>query len=145
MLQSQQEPGEPSPVVTHYMGALKGQRVQQPHCIVCEGGGVVATARCLAPSEAAQVGHEQAVMIAKLADHPAPAPPMLWPAVQQQHRCPRARLGQMEPDPATVAWEIEPAVLDSGQGREPVQSGRRGRNGHDLNLSPSRCCAKLAF
>jgi hypothetical protein len=34
-------------------------------------------------------------------------------------------------------------VLDTGQGRQPVQSRRRGRNGHDANLAPSHCAAKV--
>jgi hypothetical protein len=86
----------------------------------------------------AQVGHEQAILVAKLLDHPTPAPPVLWPAVEQQHRRPGARLGQMQSDAPTVAPDVHPTMLDTGQGREPVQSRRRGRNGHDINLSLPR-------
>jgi len=62
--------------------------------------------------------------------------------VEQQHRCPVAHLGDMEPDPPTVASDIHPEVIDTRQSREPIESRRRGRNRHDDNLSPRHYGAK---
>jgi len=67
---------------------------------------------------------------------------VLWSAVEQQHRCPVAHLGDMEPDPPTVASDIHPEVIDTRQSREPIESRRRGRNRHDDNLSPRHYGAK---
>ena len=62
--------------------------------------------------------------------------------MEQQHRCPVAHLGDMQPDPLTLASDIHPEVIDTRQGREPIESRRRGRNRHDDNLSPRHYGAK---
>src|SRR5829696_6113390 len=124
------------------MGPGEAEGVQQADRVAGEPGGAVAGAGRLAPAEAAQVGHEQAVVAVEPLDDPAPAPPVLWPAMEQQHRRARARLGHMQPHPSATAWDVQPVMLDSGQGREPVHSRRRGRNGHNGNLSSPRRGAK---
>jgi hypothetical protein len=73
MLQAEEEAGEPTPVMTDHMGPGKAERIQQPHRIAGEGDWAVVTARCLAPSEAAQVGHEQAIVATEALDDAAPA------------------------------------------------------------------------
>jgi hypothetical protein len=99
------------------------KRVKQRHRIVGEAGWAVATPGCFTPSEAAQVRYEQAV-VAELLDYAAPAPPVLRPAVQEQHRRPRAGRGQMQPDRAAAGLDVHPVVLDTRQGGSP--SSRAG-------------------
>ena len=52
-------------------------------------------------------------MAAELLDDPAPAPPVLRPAVQEQHRRPRAGRDQMQADGAGNAPDVDPVVLDA--------------------------------
>jgi hypothetical protein len=92
------------------------KRVKQRHRIVGEAGWAVAIPGCFTPSEAAQVRYEQAV-VAELLDDAAPAPPMLRPAVQEQHRGPRAARCQMQPDRAAAGLNVHPVMLDTRQGR----------------------------
>jgi hypothetical protein len=117
MMQAEQESGESSPVVTDDIGAGEVERVQHCHRIIGKAGRAIATAGCFAPAKAAQVRYQQPVVAAELLDDPAPAPPVLRPAVQEQHWRARARRGQMQADGAGGASDVDPVVLDARDGR----------------------------
>jgi hypothetical protein len=121
--------------VADHVRVGQAQRIQQPDGVIGEAGRRVAVAGRLAPAEAAQVRHQQPVVVAEPLDDLAPAPPVLRPAVQQQHRRPAAGLGQVQPDRPVQVLDVQPAVSDTGQLRQPVVPGRRPRNHHAAILA----------
>jgi hypothetical protein len=135
LLQPEQQGGQPAPVVADHMGAGQAKGVQQPGRVGGEAGRAVAAARGLAPAEAAQVRHQQRVAVPEPLDDLVPAPPVLRPAVQQQHRRPGAGLGQVQPDRPGLALDVQPAVPDTGQLGQPVLAGRRPSNHHGAILA----------
>ena len=85
-VQAERERGVAAPVVADHVRTLDAQRVQQRHGVGGERQRVVAPRRAVAPAEPAQVRRDQPVVAGQQRDHVAPAPGVLGPAVQQQHR-----------------------------------------------------------
>ena len=80
------------------------QRVHQGHRVAGEGQRVVAVPGGVAPAEAAQVGRDHPVVGGQARDHAAPAPRVLGPAVQQQHRRAAARLVEVDAPACRRPW-----------------------------------------
>jgi hypothetical protein len=95
------------------------QSVEQRDLIAGEVVAVIAATRRLAPAEAAKIRNDQAVAVAEPLDHLVPLVPMLGPAVQEQNRVARARLGDVDPQLA----DVDHPVLDPVH----VRQARKGR------------------
>ena len=86
VVEADEEADDAAPVVADEVDALDAERVEDADDVLGELVLAVAAAGRLAPAEAAQVHREHAVAIGQQGHQPPPAPPVLGPAVQQQHR-----------------------------------------------------------
>ena len=118
MRHAQQHRGHPAPVVADEPHALEPHGVQQREQIGCELLLLIPAARSLAPAVPAQVGGDDAEVGRERRDQVAPHPPVLRPAVDEEHRLALSRLGDVQLDRAGP----HPPVLD------PLQMGHVGRS-----------------
>ncbi len=120
MVEAEQEADPAAPVVGDEIDLVDPQRVEQRDDVGGHRVLGVAVARLVGPAEAAQVGGDHAVARREQGNDVAPLPPVLRPAVEQQHgRLVAAGVGHVEPD----AVGLDPGVLDArDRGRLPHTS-----------------------
>ncbi len=118
--QAGEEADEAADVVPDQAGALQPQGVEQGDDVGCHRLLPIAARRGVGAAEAAQVGADQAEAPREQRDQAPPLPPALRPAVQEEERPARSRLGDVE---AQIA-DVEEAMLDTVQvGERPAHSG----------------------
>jgi hypothetical protein len=124
VVEADQKADDAAPVVADEVHALDPQRVEHAHDVVGELLLAVAARRRLAPAEAAQVQCEYAVTTGEQRHERAPRPPVLGPAVHEQHgrRGAVAELGDVQ----ARAADIDVVVLDPVE-RWHVRLGHRAR------------------
>ena len=104
--------------MAHVAHPVEAERVEQPEQVVGERLlAVIAVRRRVRPAEAAEVGGDHPVTLGERGDELAPGPPVLGPAMYEQHGVALAGLGHVQADAA----HVHVAVLHSGE----LGEGRR--------------------
>jgi hypothetical protein len=130
MLQRERKRHAPASVVSQEAEAVKSFRSHECDDVGRERGLRVNVMRGVRPPPAAEVGREYPVILRQAPHDATPAPLVLRPAVQQDQRRARSRLGDVEPH----AIDRHVAMLDARHRRHVGQF--HGRSGRSRTIDP---------